>query len=196
MECATWLRRDALLASQGSSREVIHGPTAPPRAFYDSHMPQASSSRESVGMPTTSFWARRSLRRTVRVPTRQPKQASICKRRGRSVEVSHGTNLDDAEALRPWVSSGFVLASIDTDLRVFGQRRDIESLTGSGVTYAGGHVVLRHCFAASAQPLTAAGTLHRLLLPHPVITAGRLFQRARLRNNHGANSAYLSRWPS
>ena len=82
MECATWLRRDALLASQGSSREVIHGPTAPPRAFYDSHMPQASSSRESVGMPTTSFWARRSLRRTVRVPTRQPKQASICKRRG------------------------------------------------------------------------------------------------------------------
>ena len=32
----------------------------------------------------------------------------------------------------PWVSSGFVLASIDTDLRVFGQRRDIESLTGSG----------------------------------------------------------------
>lgn len=72
MECATWLRRDALLASQGSSREVIHGPTAPPRAFYDSHMPQASSSRESVGMPTTSFWALRSLRRTVRVPTRQP----------------------------------------------------------------------------------------------------------------------------
>lgn len=105
-------------------------------------------------------------------------------------------NLDDAEALRPWVSSGFVLAIIDTDLRVFGQRRDIESLTGSGVTYAGGHVVLRHCFAASAQPLTAASTLHRLLLPHPVITAGRLFQRARLRNNHGANSAYLSRWPS
>ena len=125
-----------------------------------------------------------------------PKQASICKRRGRSVEVSHGTNLDDAKALRPWVSSGFVLASIDTDLRVFEQRRDIESLTGSGVTYAGGHVVLRHCFAASAQPLTAAGTLHRLLLPHPVITAERLFQHARLRNNHGANSAYLSRWPS
>lgn len=120
----------------------------------------------------------------------------VCKTRGRSVEVSHGTNLDDAEALRPWVSSGFVLASIDTDLRVFEQRRDIESLTGSGVTYAGGHVVLRHCFAASAQPLTAAGTLHRLLLPHPMITAGRLFQRARLRNNHGANSAYLSRWPS
>ena len=36
----------------------------------------------------------------------------------------------------------------------------------------------------------------RVVAPAPVITAGRLFQRARLRNNHGANSAYLSRWPS
>ena len=105
-------------------------------------------------------------------------------------------NLDDAEALRPWVTSGFVLASIDTDLRVFEQRRVMESLTGGVVAYAGWHVVLRHCFASSAQPLTAASTLHRLLLPPPVITAGRLFQRARLRNNHGANSAYLPRWPS
>lgn len=92
--------------------------------------------------------------------------------------------------------SGFFLASIDTDLRVFEQRRVIGSLTGGGVAYAGWHVDLRHCFAASAQPLTAASTLHRLLLPHPVITAGRLFQRARLRNNQGATSAYLSRWPS
>jgi hypothetical protein len=31
----------------------------------------------------------------------------------------------------------------------------------------------------------------RVVAPAPVITAGRLFQRARLRNNHGANSAYL-----
>ena len=94
------------------------------------------------------------------------------------------------------LARGFVLASIDTDLRVFEQRRDIESLTGSGFAYAGGHVVLRHCFAASAQPLTAASPLHALLLPPPVITAGRLFQRARLRDNHGANSAYLSTRPS
>ena len=64
------------------------------------------------------------------------------------------------------------------------------------VAHAGGHVVLRHCFAAAAQPLTAASTLHTLLLPLPVITAGRPFQRARLRNNHGANSAYLSTRPS
>ena len=74
--------------------------------------------------------------------------------------------------------------------------RVIGSPSGDGVAYAGWHVGLRHCFAASAQPLTAASTLHALLLPPPVITAGRLFQRARLRNNHGANSAYLSRWPS
>ena len=194
MECATWLRRDALLASQGSSREVIHGPTAPPRAFYDSHLPQASSSRESVGMPTTSFWVRHSVRRTVRVPARRSKQTSICKRRGVSVEVSHGVSLDVAEALRPWVArDSFLPASIWISASL---SREGILLTGSGVAYASGHVVLRHCFAASAQPLTAESTLHRLLLPPPVITAGRLFQRARLRNNHGANSAYLSRWPS
>lgn len=43
----------------------------------------------------------------------------------------------------------------------------IESLTGSGVAYASGHVVLRHCFAASAQPLTAASTLPRVVAPAP-----------------------------
>ena len=64
-------------------------------------------------------------------------------------------------------SSGFVLASIDMDFRVFEQRGDIETLTGSGVAYASGHVVLRHCFAASAQPLTAASTLPRVVAPAP-----------------------------
>lgn len=41
----------------------------------------------------------------------------------------------------------------------------------------------RHLFAASAPPLAAASTAHALLLPPPVITAQRLYQRARLRNN-------------
>lgn len=43
--------------------------------------------------------------------------------------------------------------------------RVIGSPSGGGVAYAGWHVGLRHCFAASAQPLTAASTLHALLLP-------------------------------
>lgn len=84
----------------------------------------------------------------------------------------------------------------DTDLRIFEREWVIGSLSRGGVAYARRHVGSRHCFAAFAQPLTAASTLPLLLLPPPATTAGRLFQRARLRIDHGAHSAYLSRWPS
>ena len=45
--------------------------------------------------------------------------------------------------------------------------RAIGSPSGDGVAYAGWHVGLRHCFAASAQPLTAASTLPRVVAPAP-----------------------------
>ena len=60
-----------------------------------------------------------------------------------------------------------VLAGGDTDLRVLGCGRGIGLLIGGGVAYAGWHVGLRHCFAASAQPLTAASTLPRVVAPAP-----------------------------
>lgn len=71
----------------------------------------------------------------------------------------YGVTRGGVEARHARTASELVLACGDTDLRVF------DAWTGSWVAewrwgaYAGWHVGLRHCFAASAQPLTAASTL-------------------------------------
>lgn len=74
-------------------------------------------------------------------------------------------SLTEVEVRRARTACKSVLACGDTDLRVFDAWTGYWVAEWRGVAYAGWHVGLRHCFAASAQPLTAASTLHRLLLP-------------------------------
>lgn len=119
------------------------------------------------------------------------RQSSICKTRGSSMG-----SLAEVEVRRARTACKSVLACGDTDLRVF------DAWTGYWVAeWRWGRLRWLACwFTALLRCVCAAadGGEHtpRVVAPAPVITAGRLFQRARLRNNHGANSAYLSRWPS
>ena len=108
----------------------------------------------------------------------------------------YGVTRGGVEARRARTDCELVLAGGDTDLRVF------DAWTGYWVAeWRWGRLRWLACwFTALLRCVCAAadGGEHtpRVVAPAPVITAGRLFQRARLRNNHGANSAYLSRWPS
>lgn len=108
----------------------------------------------------------------------------------------YGVTRGGVEARRARTDCELVLAGGDTDLRVF------DAWTGYWVAeWRWGDLRWLACwFTALLRCVCAAANSGehppQVVAPAPVITAGQLFQRARLRNNHGANSAYLSRWPS